>query len=131
MCIRDSVRLVHKNRIIRTCLMYHAACKVEFHPFKRSYSQLTFFNFKKKKTVRSQSKSRSCSVAQGEAENQSCIATQKRCNKLCKEHRLGSRFRPRFLSISIFALSSVGSPLCFFSPIPEPFVNRRNNDWRT
>ena len=24
------VRLVHKNHIIRTCLMYHAACKVEF-----------------------------------------------------------------------------------------------------
>ena len=39
------VRLVHKNHIIRTRLMYHAACKVEFQPFKRSYSQLTFFNF--------------------------------------------------------------------------------------
>ena len=26
-------------------LMYHAACKVEFQPFKRLYSQLTFFNF--------------------------------------------------------------------------------------
>ena len=25
--------------------MYHAACKVEVQPFKRSYSQLTFFNF--------------------------------------------------------------------------------------
>ena len=25
--------------------MYHAACKVEFQPFNRSYSQLTFFNF--------------------------------------------------------------------------------------
>ena len=25
--------------------MYHAACKVEFRPFKRLYSQLTFFNF--------------------------------------------------------------------------------------
>ena len=24
--------------------MYHAACKVEFQPFNRSYSQLTFFN---------------------------------------------------------------------------------------
>ena len=23
--------------------MYHAACKVEFQPFTRSYSQLTFF----------------------------------------------------------------------------------------
>ena len=41
------VRLVHKNHIIRTWLMYHAACKVEFQPFKRSYSQLTFFNFYK------------------------------------------------------------------------------------
>ena len=27
------------------CLMYHAACKVEFQPFKRSYSQLTFSTF--------------------------------------------------------------------------------------
>ena len=27
--------------------MYHASCKVEFQPFKRSYSQLTFFNLKK------------------------------------------------------------------------------------
>ena len=26
-------------------LMYHAACKVELQPFKRSYSQKTFFNF--------------------------------------------------------------------------------------
>ena len=25
--------------------MYHAACKVEFQPFKRLYSELTFFNF--------------------------------------------------------------------------------------
>ena len=24
--------------------MYYAACKVEFQPFNRSYSQLTFFN---------------------------------------------------------------------------------------
>ena len=39
------VRVVHKNHIIRTCLMYHTACKVELQPFKRSYSQLTFFNF--------------------------------------------------------------------------------------
>ena len=29
----------------RTCLMYYAACKVEFQPFTRSNSQLTFFNF--------------------------------------------------------------------------------------
>jgi len=40
--------IVHKKHIMRTCLMYHAACKVEFQPFKRSYSQLTFFNLKKK-----------------------------------------------------------------------------------
>ena len=25
--------------------MYHAACNVEFEPFNRSYSQLTFFKF--------------------------------------------------------------------------------------
>ena len=43
--INHIVRLVHKNHIIRTCLMYHATCKVEFQPFKRLYSQLTFFNF--------------------------------------------------------------------------------------
>ena len=36
---------VYENYIIRTCLMCHAACKVEFQPLKRSYSQLTFFNF--------------------------------------------------------------------------------------
>ena len=30
------VGLVHKNHIIRTCLMYHAACKVEFQPFKQA-----------------------------------------------------------------------------------------------
>ena len=29
----------------RTCLMYQAACKVEFQPFNRSYSKLTFFIF--------------------------------------------------------------------------------------
>ena len=46
------VRLLHKNHIIRTCLMYHAACKVEFQPFTRSYSQLTFFStFYKKNTT--------------------------------------------------------------------------------
>ena len=36
------LKIIH---IIRTCLMYHAACKVESQPFKRSWSQLTFFNF--------------------------------------------------------------------------------------
>ena len=39
------VGLVHKNHTIRMRLMYHAACNVEFQPFKRLYSQLTFFNF--------------------------------------------------------------------------------------
>ena len=42
------VGLVHKNRITRRCLMYHAACRlfcrVEFQPFKQLYSQLTLFN---------------------------------------------------------------------------------------
>ena len=41
----NEVGLVHKKHIIRTRLMYHAACKVELQPFKRLYSQLTFFNF--------------------------------------------------------------------------------------
>ena len=36
---------------MRTCLTYHAACKVEFQSFKRSYSQLTYFNLKKKITA--------------------------------------------------------------------------------
>ena len=49
------VGLVHKHYIInemqnkhvqRTCLVYHTACKVEFQPFNRSHSQLTFFNLK-------------------------------------------------------------------------------------
>ena len=31
---------------MRTCLTYQTACKVELQPFKRSYSQLTFFNLK-------------------------------------------------------------------------------------
>ena len=32
------------NNVQRTCLMYPAPSKVEFQPFNRSYSQLTFFN---------------------------------------------------------------------------------------
>ena len=31
--------------------MYDAACKVEFQPFKRLYSQLTFFNFLQNNTA--------------------------------------------------------------------------------
>ena len=55
MRVNHIVGLVHKTPYYkwryrirtpkRTCLMYHAACKVEFQPFNRSYSQLTFFNF--------------------------------------------------------------------------------------
>ena len=52
------VRLVHENHIIRTCLMYHAACKVEFQPFKRVYSQLTFL--KKNKLFYKKLKNVSC-----------------------------------------------------------------------
>ena len=44
LCKTEYVRLVRKKHIIRTCLMHHAACKVELQPFKRLYSQLTFFN---------------------------------------------------------------------------------------
>ena len=42
------IRIKHRTRAndnLCKCLMYHAACKVEFQPFTRSYSQLTFFNF--------------------------------------------------------------------------------------
>ena len=41
-------RVKHRTRAnddLCKCLMYHTACKVEFQPFTRSYSQLTFFNF--------------------------------------------------------------------------------------
>ena len=38
-CVKLSINnhivgFVHKNHITRTCLMYDAACKVEFQPFK-------------------------------------------------------------------------------------------------
>ena len=42
------IRIKHRTRAndnLCKCLMYHAACKVEFQPFTRSYSQLTFFNY--------------------------------------------------------------------------------------
>ena len=40
LCVKLSINnhivcLVHKNDIIRTCLMYHAACNIEFQPFKQ------------------------------------------------------------------------------------------------
>ena len=41
------IRIKHRTRAndnLCKYLMYHAACKVEFQPFTRSYSQLTFFN---------------------------------------------------------------------------------------
>ena len=44
------IRIKHRTRandILCKCLMYHAACKVEFQPFTRSYSQLTFPTFYK------------------------------------------------------------------------------------
>ena len=49
-CVKLSINnhivgLVHKSHIIRTRLMYNAACEVEFQLLKRLYSQLTFFNF--------------------------------------------------------------------------------------
>ena len=37
--------LAFSNKRDCWCCMYHAACKVEFQPFKRWYSQLTFFIF--------------------------------------------------------------------------------------
>ena len=45
----------NKNHIIRTCMMYHAACKVEFQPFKRLYSadvfQLSIIKFFQKRWI--------------------------------------------------------------------------------
>ena len=47
--IKETCTLVLFFFLERTCLMYvpRAACKYEFQPFNRSYSQLTFFNFYK------------------------------------------------------------------------------------
>ena len=39
------VRLVHKNHTIRTCLMYHAACKIEFQPFKQAVLTADVFQY--------------------------------------------------------------------------------------
>ena len=36
---------INNNSTQPTCLMYYTACKVEFQPLNRSYSQLTIFNF--------------------------------------------------------------------------------------
>ena len=40
---RKNYNKIYKKHVQRTCLMYHAAWKVEFQPFNRPYSQLTFF----------------------------------------------------------------------------------------
>ena len=42
------VSLIHKHHIVKKICMCHAACKVDFQPFNRSYSQLRFFSFSKK-----------------------------------------------------------------------------------
>ena len=55
---------ISKNR---TCLMYHAACKVEFQPFNRSYSQLTFSIFSRQNRVSSIILLRSASFANKKA----------------------------------------------------------------
>ena len=44
-CRHRTDSLQPEKTILRTCLLYRAACKVEFQPLKRPYSQLTFFNF--------------------------------------------------------------------------------------
>ena len=56
------------KHVQRTCLMYHAACKVEFQPFNRSYSKLTFFNFSLKKL-----KNVSCEYDRWVVETQLCM----------------------------------------------------------
>ena len=42
------VGLVHKKHIIRTCLMYHAACKVKFQPFKQAVLTADVFQLSQK-----------------------------------------------------------------------------------
>ena len=42
------VGLVYNNHIIRTCLTYHAACKVEFQPFKTVVLTADVFQLLKK-----------------------------------------------------------------------------------
>ena len=42
------MRIKHRTRThdnLCKCLVYHAACNVDFQPFTQSYSQLTVFNF--------------------------------------------------------------------------------------
>ena len=58
-CVKLSINnhvvdLVHINHIIRTCLMYHAACKVGFQPFEQVVLTADVFQLpqKKKKNVK-------------------------------------------------------------------------------
>ena len=56
-CVKLSINnhivgLVHKSHIIRTRLMYHAACKVEFQPFTVVLTADVFQLFIKKKKAR-------------------------------------------------------------------------------
>ena len=44
----EQARPTNVSDVPRSLHSYHAACKVEFQPFKRSYSQLTFFNILQK-----------------------------------------------------------------------------------
>ena len=90
------VRLVHKNHIIRRCLMYHAACKVEFQPFTRSYSQLTFFNFYK------------------------IIRLLHRCFRttLSHEDRIGHGSQP--IALVLYSYISLGSPFFDWSKVSLP-----------
>ena len=63
------IRIKHRTRAndnLCKYLMYHAACKVEFQPFTRSYSQLTFFNFLLEKiTAKQQGKPQAKTTAAG------------------------------------------------------------------
>ena len=65
---------------MRTCLMHHAACKVEFQPFKWSYSQLTFFYFFIKNIKWKGKPRRSVQIARGHAgSRQLCMLASERC----------------------------------------------------
>ena len=82
--------------------MYHAACKVEFQPFNRSYSQLTFSNFLLKKL-----KNVSCFFKNSELQNSwtsevHCKQGQKKKRKTSKKYSFAF-FHKQNRSISLFA----------------------------
>ena len=64
------VGLVRENHIIRTCLMYHAACKVEFQPFKQVVRTADVFHLPQKIYMFFKSKNVSCEYNRFNGERQ-------------------------------------------------------------